>query len=130
MKREDISQNFIEKLNHLRKLLMSRFPAFNMQNLTKSMCQIAHYHYNKKSTFLLGEEKAIYTFLVENSYNPFTVYRWLLLERVPEDIRFQLRERRISQKKACKMAFTRRHETSSSLGGEIITEGLNLIRRM
>ena len=101
-----------------------------MQNLTKSMCQIAHYHYNKKQTFLVGEEKAIYNFLIENGYNPFTVYRWLLLERVPEDIRFQLRERRISQKKAVRIAFTRRHETISSLGKEIIEEGLNLIRRM
>ena len=130
MKREDVSQNFIEKLNQLKKLLESRFPAYNMQNLTKSMCQIAHYHYNKKETMLLGEEKLIYLFLIENGYNPFTVYRWLLLERVPEDIRFQLRERRISQKKAVRMAFTRRHETITGLGKEIIDEGLNLIRRM
>jgi hypothetical protein len=69
------------------------------------MCQIAHYHYNKKGTFLVGEEKSIYLFLIENGYNPFTAYRWLLLERVPEDIRFQLRGGRISQKKAVKMAF-------------------------
>ena len=130
MKREDIAQNFLEKLNHLRKLLESRFPLYNMQHLTKSMCQIAHYHYNKKGTYLLGEEKPMYNFLIENNYNPFTVYRWLLLERVPEDIRFQLRERRISQKKASKISFTRRHETVSSLGMEIISEGLNLIRRM
>ena len=130
MKREDISQNFVEKLNHLREELRSRLPTVNMQYLTKIMCQIAHYHYNKKQTLLLGEEKIIYQFLVENGYNPFTVYRWLLLERVPEDIRFQLRERRISQKKATRMAFNRRHETISTLGKEIIDDGLNLIRRM
>ena len=130
MKREDISQNFIEKLNHLREQLRSRLPTVNMQNLTKMMCQVAHYHYNKKGTFLLGEEKNIYQFLIDNSYNPFTVYRWLLLERVPEDIRFQLREHRISQKKATQMAFKRRHETISTLGKEIIEDGLNLIRRM
>ena len=130
MKREDVSQNFIEKLNHLREELNSRLPAVKMQNLTKSMCEIAHYHYNKKNTFLLGDEKILYQFLIENGYNPFTVYRWLLLERVPEDIRFQLRERRISQKKATRMAFKRRHETITTLGTEIIEEGLNLIRRM
>ena len=130
MKREDIAQNFVEKLNRLREQLGSRLPAVNMQYLTKMMCQIAHYHYNKKQTILLGDEKTIYTFLVEKNYNPFTVYRWLLLERVPEDIRFQLRERKISQKKASRIAFKRRHETISSLGSEIITEGLNLIRRM
>lgn len=130
MKRENISQNFIEKLNHLREQLRSRLPLLNMQNLDKMMCQIAHYHYNKKGTLLLGDEKIIYPFLIENSYNPFTVYRWLLLERVPEDIRFQLRERRISQKKASRMAFKRRHETVTSLGSEIVNEGLNLIRRM
>lgn len=130
MKREDISQNFVEKLNHLRKQLGSRLPLLNMQNLDKMMCQIAHYHYNKKGTLLLGDEKIIYLFLIENDYNPFTVYRWLLLERVPEDIRFQLRERRISQKKASRLAFKRRHETISTLGKEIIEDGLNLIRRM
>ena len=130
MKREDIRKDFLEKLNQLRKLLESRFPSLDVQHLDKTMCQIAHYHYNKKQTMLLGEEKPIYQFLIENGYNPFTAYRWLLLERVPEDIRFQLRERRVSQKKASRMAFKRRHETTSILGKEIIEEGLNLIRRM
>ena len=101
-----------------------------MQNLVKIMSKLAHFHYNKKDFILLGEERALYDFLIENSYNPFTVYRWLLLERIPDDIRFQLRQRQISQKKAVSEAFKRKHETNSILSVSIRELGLNLIRRM
>ena len=130
MKESLVQKNFIDRLNEVKKLIAVRFPNFDMQNFTKFMSRIAHFHYNKKKFFLVGETRELYNFLVENSYNPYTVYRWLLLERIPDDIRFQLRQNMTSQKKAVSEAFKRRHETDSSLIVSIKELGLKLIRGM
>ena len=54
----------------------------------------------------------------------------MLLENIPEDIRFQLKQHHISQKNAISKAFERRHETDLTLGVAIKELGLNLIKRM
>lgn len=130
MKKRIMQKNFVEKLVELRKKVSVRFPSVDMQNLVKIIGRLGHYHYNKRKFILLGNERQLYAFLIENSYNPFTVYRWMLLERIPEDIKFQLKQNMISQKKASSNAFKRRHETDSSLAVSIKGMGLNLIRRM
>lgn len=130
MKQETMQKNFLDKLNEIRNKISVRFPNINVQNLTKIMSRIAHYHYNKKNFFVVGQTKELYDFLIENSYNPFTIYRWILLERTPEDIRFQLKQHQINQKKAISEAFKRKHETNSTLAVSIKELGLNLIRRM
>jgi hypothetical protein len=93
VKRENMQKNFVEKLTSLRKLLALRFPRLDLHNLDKIMIKFAHYHNNKKKFFVVGESKEVYNFLIEKGYNPYTIYRWLLLERVPEDIKFQIKEK-------------------------------------
>jgi len=92
--------------------------------------RLGSYHYNKKKGFLIGYEKDLYKLLIENSYNPYTVYRWFLLERVPDEIKFQLNNHYISQKKASRMFFERRHETETSLQLEVKELGMKLLRGM
>tara|TARA_Y100000034_G_scaffold87663_1_gene105135 strand:+ start:10670 stop:11044 length:375 start_codon:yes stop_codon:yes gene_type:complete len=121
--------SFLKKLEELRNLLEKSFPDEDMRNI-KMMSKIAHYHYNKKRFMLLGTERKLYNFLVENSYNPYTVYRWMLLEKLPEDIKFQIKQNQISQKNAISKAFQRNHETSSGLALSVKEYGLNLIKRM
>ena len=100
VKNKNMQKNFIEKLLSLRKQLKSRFSSLDMQNLDKIMSKLAHYHYDKKKFMVIGETKELYNFLIEKGYNPYTVYRWLLLERIPEDIKFQIKQKQLSQKKA------------------------------
>lgn len=130
VKNTNMQKNFAEKLNSVRKKAYIRFPQLQGQNLCKLMGKLAHYHYHKKKYMMLGLEKEFYNWLIENSYNPFTVYRWLLLERVPEDIRFQLKQATISQKKAVSEAFKRRGEGLKELSEAIREQGLGLIVRM
>ena len=94
------------------------------------MGKLGHFHYNKNKFILLGKEKEIYDFLMKNCYNPYTIYRWLLLERIPEDIKHQLKNKEMSQKKAVSEAFKRRKETTESICLSVKELGLNLIRRM
>ena len=130
MKETNMQKNFVEKLSTLRKSLVVRFPTMNVQNLTEIMGRLGHYHYHKKKLIILGEERELYNFLIENSFNPYTVYRWLLLERLPEELRFMIKERRISQRKAVSEGLKWRHETNESLGQSIMAKGIRLIERM
>jgi len=130
VKEQNMQKNFVEKLSTLRKIWVVRFPTMNMQNLVETMGRLGHYHYNKKKLIILGEEKEQYNFLIENGYNPYTVYRWLLLERLPEELRFMIKERRMSQRKAVSEALRWRHETNESLGQSIMAKGIKLIERM
>ena len=130
MNTRNMPKDFIERLKTLKEKLIERFPEIDVPNLCKMMAKIAHFHYNRRKFMVTGFERELYNWLIENSYNPYTVYRWLLLEKVPDDIRFQLRQNYISQKKAFSEAFKRRHETDSVLAVSIKEIGLNLIRRM
>jgi len=69
-------------------------------------------------------------FLIENGYNPYTVYRWMLLDKLPEDIRFQVRQGEINQKTAVANGFERRQENDTTLAQGIKFSGIALIRRM
>jgi hypothetical protein len=130
VKEKFVQKNFVEKLNQVRNLIKIQFPNFDMQNLNKIMSRFAHYHYDKKKFLIMGETKKLYDFLIENSYNPYTVYRWMLLERIPEEIKFQLRQNLITQKKAVTEAFKQKHETSFELTHSIKGYGLRLIGGM
>lgn len=125
-----MQKNFLGKLKSLKKELLEAFNEDDVRNLAELMSKLAHYHYNKKKYFMVGKEKEIYNFLITNGYNPFTVYRWMLLERVPEDIRFQIKQKQITQKRAIAIAFKRRHETNETLAESIRDVGLQLIARM
>ena len=67
------------------------FPEIGVRDLCKLLGRLGTYHYNKRKFIVLGKEKSLYNKLIENSFNPFTVYRWALLERAPDDIKFQLK---------------------------------------
>jgi hypothetical protein len=126
----DRAENFVTKLDEVRKLIVMRLPSIDVQNLAERMSKLAHYHYNKKRFLLVGEDRELYNLLVESSYNPFTVYRWLLLERVPEEVKWQLKNRQVSQKRAITLVLERRRETGSSLASEIKALGMKLIGGM
>ncbi|MGE0793301.1 MAG: hypothetical protein AB7V77_03945 [Candidatus Woesearchaeota archaeon] len=130
MKRDISQKNYLEKLHSFKKLVYSECSLEESHNLLEMMGKLGHYHYNRKKFILLGKEKEIYDFLMKNSFNPYTIYRWLLLERVPDDIKHQLKNKEMSQKKAVSEAFKRRCETTESICLSVKELGLNLIRRM
>lgn len=122
--------NFAEKLVQVRNLIGVRLPSVDVQNLVERMSKLGHYHYNRKSAMLFGVDRELYNLLIENGYNPYTVYRWLLLERIPESIRWQLKQHQINQKQAITLSLQQRKETSSPLATDIKTLGMRLIGGM
>jgi hypothetical protein len=130
VKQERMQKNFVQKLESLRKLLNSRLPGLEGRHLLQIMGKLAHFHYDKKKYLIMGTERELYNLLIENGYNPFTVYRWLLLERVPTDIKFQIKQKKMSQKKAVYEALKRRQERFGDVTQVIRDYGLSLIVRM
>lgn len=130
MKKEFIRKNWLIEFENFKNLIAKEFGDEQVRNLREIMPKLSSYHYNKKKFVLLGEERRLYNFMVEHSYNPFRVYRWLLLEKVPDDIKFQLRNGLMSQKTASKIKFKRKHESRNKVCWDIKTMGLNLVRSM
>ena len=130
MKEQRIRKDWLERFESLKCGVLLEFGEDGFRLLKDSIAKLGTYHYNKRKFLLLGDEKKLYTWLIENGFNPFTVYRWFLLERVPEDIRFQLRNRQISQKTGSRIHFKRRHESESKVCVDIRIMGLNLVRSM
>ena len=85
-----VRQDVFEDYDKVKDLIKTEFPKFEVRNLCETLAKLGTYHYNKKH-MLLGEIRGIYNLLIKNSYNPYTVYRWALLEKVPEDIKYQLK---------------------------------------
>ena len=99
-----MQESFLVKLSSVRSLIESRLPLVDGRLLLKLMGKLAHYHYNKKKFVILGVERDLYNLLISGGYNPFTVYRWLLLEKMPDDLRFKETERNYS-KEGCLFGF-------------------------
>ncbi len=130
MKERVVQKDYLRMLKSFKKRVFSEFVWLEGRDLCQLMSQLGHYHYNKKKFLLLGENRDSYTFLITNNFHPFTVYRWLLLERIPEDIKYQIKEGKLSQRKAISLAFKRRQETAQTISANVQELGLALIRGM
>ena len=130
VKSEFVRDSFVVKLSSVRSLIKSRLTLVDGRHLLKLMGKLAHYHYNKKRFVILGVERDLYNLLISNSYNPFTVYRWLLLEKMPDDLKFKLKQREITQKKAVALAFERRGVGVKELTQSVRALGLSIISRI
>tara|TARA_Y100000310_G_scaffold78020_1_gene74610 strand:- start:17908 stop:18294 length:387 start_codon:yes stop_codon:yes gene_type:complete len=125
-----VRKNIFDELEQVKNLVRVHFSEEEIHNICPLLSKLGTYHYNKKKNMLLGKHKLLYNSLIENGYNPFTAYRWALLERIPEEIKFQLKNYQISQKKASKVWNKQRRETEGSIQQEIRRLGLQLVRSM
>jgi len=124
-----LRKDWLVEYESIKKEVEVRFGEEFLRNFPKIMARIAQHHYKKKS-MLLGKERELYVFLMEKGHNPFMIYRWCLIERIPEAIRFQLKNGMINQKTALHMHFKSKHESRNHVCVEIRVQGLNLVRSM
>lgn len=98
------------KLQEIKELVKKNLdlPEEALKPMVQRLANRWHYKKDrKKGDKLTKEEAMLYELLIMNSYNPSTIYRWLLLEETPTEIREKLRDKNISQRQAskCKMEF-------------------------
>jgi len=124
-----LRKNWLIEYESIKKEVQERFGEEYFRNFPQIIAKIAQHHY-KKNSLLLGKEREMYAFLLEKGHNPYKVYRWCLLEKIPEALRFQLKNGMINQKTALHMHFKSRHESENSICVAIRIQGLNLVRSM
>ncbi|MFH1591173.1 MAG: hypothetical protein ABIC95_04565, partial [archaeon] len=98
-----MEMNVLEKVRKV-KVLIEKELGLDEAALLKLLSKLSNkwqYRKNKRRGIALDkEELALYDLLVRNCYNPSTVYKWLLLERSPDDIKHKLKEGLIGVKDA------------------------------
>jgi len=130
VKQAKLRKNWLIYAEKLKNELLKQFPEWDFRNLTKIIGRLGTAKYSRNKPLILGREKELRNYLLENGHSPFKVYRWFLLMRVPEEIKFQLKNNILSQKNASAKSFLQRHQTASDIGERIRALGLELIRGM
>ena len=130
MKQAKVRKNWLIDAEKLRDELLKQFSEWDFRNLTLILGRLGNAHYAKQKPLILGREKELRNYLLDTGHSPFKVYRWFLLMRIPEEIKFQLKNNMISQKNASAQQFLLRHQTASTIGEKIRVLGLELIRGM
>jgi hypothetical protein len=77
---------------------------------------------NRKPRALTQIERLVYDYLLKNSLNPSTTYRWFIATRLPQDVINQLQKGELSQKKAMQISANRMRVKNSRKGLEILEE--------
>jgi hypothetical protein len=129
VKEANFRKNWLVEFESIKNEVSVRFGEEYFRNFSKIISKLARYHY-QKDFLILGKEWDIYYFLIENGHNPYKVYRWSLLEKVPETVRFQLKNGMITQKTALHLNFKSRHENKNQSCIDIKLQILNLVRSM
>ena len=116
-----------EKVSALRKLVKTIFPEMEDSALIEMLREVSKWHYSKKG-MLSQDHVKLYELLMNNSYNPNTVYKWFLLARSPFELREKLKLNLISQREA--FAVKKQINTLASTSQqELLTDIIKCVER-
>jgi len=133
VKQAKVRKNWLIDAEKLKDELLKQFSEWDFRNLTLILGRLGNAHYSKQKPLILGQEKELRNYLLDKGHSPF------LLMRIPEEIKFQLKNNMISQKNASAKQFLLRHQTASTIGEKIRVLGLehsgkvpyqNLLKRL
>ena len=115
-----------EKFKIVRKLIVKEMPELEHKELRGMLSHIAHYHY-KKHLEVSEEEIQLYDLLLKNQLNPNTVYRWLLLSRINNDLKRSINQGKLTQKQALRLNTERNQKKAINLSLQIINEARSIM---
>lgn len=92
-------RNIFEKIEAVKKLVSSQYGSLDSEELLDLVRVCARFHYKKQASLSKNQAK-MYELLINNNYNPDTVYKWLLLTKSHPELKSKLKVRAISQRKA------------------------------
>ena len=94
-----MKKGVFEKVSEFKHLIRKEFPEIEENELVSMIRELSNWHYKKKG-ILSQEHIKLYELMINNSYNPNTVYKWLLLARSPFELREKLKLKLLSQRQA------------------------------
>ncbi len=103
-----VYDKYVRIHNTVRKI----FPDIDKKKFFKIVATLSTWHYPKKRSdgqMLTKEQAMIYEWMLNNNYNPGTVYKWLLAMNTNKDNQDKLKKGSMSLKKAMKCAKPFKH---------------------
>ncbi len=94
-----VRMNIFQKVKTVRELVNAVYPILSLVEIKEILQFLAnnwHGNKQKKHTTLTQQQLAIYELLINNSYNPATVYKWFLLATAPPEIKEKMAQEQIS----------------------------------
>ncbi len=141
--------NLFDMVKEIRNDLKALVPELSMDGetvpndvLIPLLSKIRTYYRHKKKGVPLGRkgskgyrdlthvERIIFDYMIRNKLNPCTTYRWFIASRVPADLMEELKEGKMSQKMAMKLAAARKRDKESAVGLYIMEEIRSFVKNM
>jgi len=131
-------RDIFDKVNEIRRDINAILPEIKGDELIGMLSRCRHNYYgslhygrrgeenrNRKRELTINE-RVLYDYLLKNSLNPATTYRWFIATRLPQDIREKLAKGQIGQKTAMLISANRRR-TKNSTEGLLMMEEIRAI---
>ena len=93
--------NVFEKLRQVKELFIEIEESLLFE-ITQKLANHWHYKKHRKNIKLTKQEAQIYETYITNSLNPSTVYKWMLLVKVPSELRSKIRNYNLKQNQILK----------------------------
>ncbi|MFW6450428.1 MAG: hypothetical protein ACOCZ6_05220 [Nanoarchaeota archaeon] len=90
------------------------FPEIDQKEFFRITSKLSTWHYPKKrwdTMTLSKQETAVYEWMLNNEYNPSTVYKWMLAMNTTKDIQNKMKKGTVSLKQAIKCGKPYKHVT-------------------
>jgi len=98
---ETVYDKYVRIHNHLKK----DHPQITKEDFFKITSTLSNWHYPKKrwkGQTLTKDQAMIYEWMLNNKYNPSTVYKWFLAMKTNKDVQERMKKGTVSLKKAMK----------------------------
>jgi hypothetical protein len=135
--------NIFDKVNQIKQDLKVLFPEIEEDKIIPMFSHVRNFFYGnlyygrrnvpenrQRKRSLTKTETILYDYMLKNSLNPSTTYRWMIACRVPTDIREKLAKGQISCRKAMQISANRKRVRESNTGLLMIEEVNNIVRSL
>jgi hypothetical protein len=134
-------KSLFQKVDEIKRDLKEIIPEIEGSKLIEMMSHCRRYYEgklyygrrentNRKPRKLTKNERIVYDYILKNSLNPSTTYRWFLATRLPSDIKEKLARGEIGQNKAMQISANRRRVKQCNEGLLMMEEIRNIIWRL
>lgn len=121
---------YFKKIKEVRELLERYFPKKDGDELRVMLCRCGHWHNNKSKGTMREDDLMLYEILLKHGYNPSTVYKWILINQLPEDVVGKLRRKELTQKEAISVVANEKRRQETNLGLLILHQCRQVMRSL
>jgi hypothetical protein len=133
-------RSIFDKVNEIKTDVSLILPEIEGDRLIGMFSRVRTYYKHKKKGVAIGRqgkkgyrdltfsERVLYEYLIRNSLNPCTTYRWFIATRIPSDVRDKLEKGQVNLRVAMQISANRRRVKESNQGLMLMEDIRTIIR--